>query len=296
MRKRDREFWESACKNKGAWMQYYQRLVELSMSMFKWENLPSTVDERYLELCLLTDGQAVFFFDEVLGALALRCATGGNFSVYHIPNDRRAFASNGYNRKLNEKNSVLIYNNMLHTNSMLDIEIYAQRLWDMDRTIDINAKAQKTPIIILCDESQRLTMENLYKKYDGNVPFIFGEKGLDINAVKTINTNAPFIAPALYDLRTQIWNEALTVLGISNINVTKKERMITDEVKRNQGGTLAMRYSKLNARNQACNQINEMFGDRLDAPVRCVFREDMIAKEQLTAEEKNDTEDGEDYE
>ena len=51
----------------------------------------------------------------------------------------------------------------------------------------------------------------------------------------------------------------MTYLGISNINVVKKERMITDEVTRNQGGTVASRYSRLESRRQACKQINEMF-------------------------------------
>lgn len=62
----------------------------------------------------------------------------------------------------------------------------------------------------------------------------------------------------------------MTYLGISNINVQKKERLITDEVTRNQGGTIASRYSRLNARREACKKINEMFG--LD--IWCDYRED----------------------
>ena len=75
-----------------------------------------------------------------------------------------------------------------------------------------------------------------------------------------MSTQAPYVADKLYTLKTQIWNEALTYLGISNINITKKERLITDEVQRNQGGTLASRLSRLNARKRACEEINEMFG------------------------------------
>ena len=259
-RKRDLQFCESAYMNNRTYLQYYNRLTELAISMFEWQNLPETVDQRFLEMCLFSDGMCVFFQDEVLGYLSLQCMIGGKLNVYRIPMERRAYATNGYQRDLDGTNSVIIFNNYLHTNSMLDVEMFSKRLYNLDRAIDVNANAQKTPVLIQCDESQRLTMKNLYKQYEGNEPFIFGSKGLDANGLKVLQTGAPYVADKLYELKTQIWNEALTYLGISNINVVKKERMITDEVTRNQGGTVASRYSRLESRRQACKQINEMFG------------------------------------
>lgn len=270
MAKKDRQFWESAAMNNGTYKQYYNRLVELAISMFEWKNLPDSVDARFLELCLFVDGQAIFFYDEELGYLTLQNAMNGGFNVYRIPVNRRAYAVNGYNRELNENNSVIIFNNYLHTNSQLDAVMFAKRLYNLDRAIDVNANAMKTPIIIKCDETQRLTMLNLYKQYDGNEPYIFGDKAINTNAIQVFKTDAPYVADKLYQLKTQIWNEALTYLGISNINIQKKERLIADEVTRNQGGTIASRYSRLNARRDACKQINAMFG--LD--IWCDYRED----------------------
>lgn len=283
-RKRDTQFGESAYMNNRTYMQYYNRLTELALSMFEWKNLPKTVDQRFLEMCLFSDGMCVFFEDEVLGYLGLRCMIGGKLNVYQIPTDRRAYATNGYQKELNGTNSVIIFNNYLHTNSMLDVEMFSKRLYNLDRAIDVNANAQKTPVLIQCDESQRLTMKNLYKQYEGNEPFIFGSKGLDANGLKVLQTGAPYVADKLYELKTQIWNEALTYLGISNINVVKKERMITDEVTRNQGGTVASRYSRLESRRQACKQINEMFN--LDIWVE--YREDFqdIEEQQNENEEE----------
>ena len=284
-RKRDTQFIESAYMNNRTYIQYYNRLTELALSMFEWKNLPKTVDQRFLEMCLYSDGMCVFFEDEVLGYLGLRCMIGGRLNVYQIPTDRKAYATNGYQKNLDGTNSVIIFNNYLHTNSMLDVEIFSKRLYNLDRAIDVNANAQKTPVLIQCDESQRLTMKNLYKQYEGNEPFIFGSKGLDANGLKVLQTGAPYVADKLYELKTQIWNEALTYLGISNINVVKKERMITDEVTRNQGGTVASRYSRLESRRQACKQINEMFG--LDIWVD--YREDF----QDVEEQKNENEEEE---
>lgn len=258
--KKNREFWESGALNNATYRQYYNRLTELSISMFKWYNLPDTVDPRFLELTLFADGQAVFFEDEVLGYLALQNILGGGFDVYRIPTNRRAYAVNGYQKALDEKNSVIIYNNYIHTNSMLDVTMFAKRLYNLDRAIDVNANAQKTPVLIKCDEQQRMTMMNLYQKFEGNQPFIFGDSQLNTNGVTVLKTDAPYVCDKLYQLKTQIWNEALTYLGISNINVSKKERLVTDEVIRNLGGVIASRYSRLNARQQACEQINKMFG------------------------------------
>lgn len=283
-RKRDLQFGESAYMNNRTYLQYYNRLTELAISMFEWKNLPKTIDERFLEMCLFCDGMCVFFQDEVLGYLSLQCMTGGKLNVYRIPTERRAYATNGYQRELDGTNSVIIFNNYLHTNSMLDVEMFSKRLYNLDRAIDVNANAQKTPVLIQCDESQRLTMKNLYKQYEGNEPFIFGSKGLDANGLKVLQTGAPYVADKLYELKTQIWNEALTYLGISNINVVKKERMITDEVTRNQGGTVASRYSRLESRRQACRQINEMF----DLDIWVDYREDYQDIEGQEKENKDE--------
>lgn len=262
MRKRKRtNFEESAITNVTTFDFYVDRLTELAISMFEWKNLPDGIDERFLELTLFTDGQAVFFKDEIAEQYAcLQVTTNGRLNKYRVPITRRAYAVNGYNKELTIDNSVIIYNNRLRQPGVRYTNMYAKRLWDLDRTIDVNAKAQKTPILVQCTEAQRLTLLNLYKDYDGNSPFIYGDKNLDLTGLKSINTGAPYVADKIYTLKTQIWNEALTYLGISNINIQKKERLITDEVVRNQGGTIASRYSRLKARKQACEEINKMFG------------------------------------
>ena len=293
-KKRNREFWESAGNNNASYIQYYNRLTELSISMFEWKNLPPNVDSRFLELTLFTSGQAVFFPDKDLvlpGSpenaqyVALKNMPQGGFDIYGIPKNRMAFGYNGYRKKLNQDNSVIIYNNLLHTNSMLDVRMFAQRLYNLDRTIDVNTNAQKTPVLILCDENERLTMENLYMKWQGNAPVIYGEKSLNTNGIKVLTTEAPYISDKLYQLKTQIWNEALTYLGISNINITKKERLITDEVTRNQGGVIASRYSRLEARRNACREINAKFGLK----IWCDYREDFQIVENEAVIDDSDT-------
>lgn len=291
-RGRNKNFWDTTALNDATFVQYYNRLMELSMSMFEWKNLPESVDPRFLELSLFSDGHVVFFRDEVMGYLTLRAGLSGPFNVYRIPMGRHAYASNGYHRDLDESDSVIIYNNMIRTNSMLDVEMFARRLYDIDRSIDVNARAQKTPVLILCDENEQLTLVNVYRDYDGNKPVIFGHKALNKGSISTINTGAPYVADKLFQLKTQIWNEALTYLGISNVNIQKRERLITDEVMRNQGGVIASRYSRLQSRREACKQINAMFGLDIWCDYREDFQEVSMANDTIEGDPNTDGEGG----
>lgn len=283
----DKEFWQSGQMNNRLYAHYYNYLTELAISMFEWKNLPDTVDERYMELCLFSQGQAIFFKDEILGFLCLNNAVQGKFNVYRIPIRRRAYAANGYNKVLTDKNSVIIYNDYLRHNSMLAVRNYAEMLYDIDQTIRVNARAQKTPVLIACDESERMTMLNVYQKYDGNQPVIYGTKELKGNTLTVLKTDAPDNTKNLYELKTKYFNEALTYLGISNINIQKKERLVADEVSRMVGGTIASRYQRLEMRRKACEEINKMFGLELECNYREDFREadDEIMFEGETGEE-----------
>lgn len=261
MARRRTQFEETARDNNFTWIQYAERLQELSVSMFDWQNLPDTVDPRYMELQMYLNGSAVYFKDDIVGDLCLSVVNQGRFNVYGEPINRRAYSRyNNYQKNLTIDDSVVIWNNMLRTNSVLVVRNYAKRLWKFDRIIDINVEAQKTPILLQGTEQQRLTLQQLYMKYAGNEPFIFGDKNLDINGLKVLKTDAPYIADKIQTLKTQIWNEALTYLGIPNVNVMKKERLLTDEVSSNQGSVYASRYSRLKCRQQACDKINKMFG------------------------------------
>ena len=135
-------------------------------------------------------------------------------------------------------------------------------------------------------EEQRLTLINLYQQYDGNQPVILGDKALNVDsAVKCVKTDAPFVADKIYQLKTQLWNEALTYLGISNVSFQKKERLISDEVSRSQGGTIASRYSRLESRRQAAEKINKMFGLEIEVDYRADFREQ---DDEFMLEQKED--------
>lgn len=274
MRKKN-EIENSMYDNNYTWMYYYDRLTEMALSCFNWKNLPTDCDSRFLELACFGKGWCLFFKDDVMEKyLTLNAMLGGELDVYNIPVTRTAYAPNGYSNVLNKSNSVIIFNNYLHNNTAYYIEMFARRLWNLDRIIDVNSNAQKTPILITCNEKKRFSLKNLFMKYDGNAPVIYGDSNLlSGDEFKVLKTDAPYISDKIYELKTKYWNEALTFLGIANMQETKKSRLVTDEVDRSMGGTIASRNSRMLARKQACQQINDMFGLNVDVEFNDSFED-----------------------
>lgn len=259
-RVRDTAFKSSLFDNKRAWNNYTYRLFEMAMSRGQWFKMPKTIDLRYLEQTLITQGACVFFKDDVLGYLCLPVVLNGKLDVYGNPYDFMAISDTGYNKKLDVNTGVIIYNNYLRMPNIAEIRYYADRLYEYDRIIDVNVKAQKTPVLIKCDRNEILSMENMYQKYEGNQPVIYGKKSLNDDNISVLKTDAPYIADKVYTLKRNIWNEALTQLGIPNTDTTKRERMIKYEVISSQGAVIATRNSPEKMRQLACDKINEMFG------------------------------------
>lgn len=262
-------FWNNAQMNNDTYSSYYNRLVGIAISMFEWHNLPDTIDERFMEMCLFGDGKCLFFKDDVYGFLALQFFGTAPLNVYRIPMKRFAYSANGYHAEYDDKNSVIIWNNVTHTNSYIDVDMASRRLFDIQRTIDTNIKAQKTPIIITAkNETEKMTLKNAYMQYDGNAPFIFAYKGMDSENIKALQTQAPYVADVLFNAKKEIWNEALSSLGVPVTDRVKRERLLAAEIAGDKAASVAQQFVRLNTRKQACKEINKMFGTNIEVTYR----------------------------
>lgn len=250
----------AAIQNNETYLMYYNRLRDYALSMFAWEGLPDSVNERFLEVIMYEEGRTVFFKDPQMEYMALPVMVGAPVNAYREPTEYRA-VSIQYNRELTPDNAVIIWNNLSRTPLLPTIRQYAYRLYQVERAMDVNIRTQKFPLLVLADESQRMTMKNAYLQYDGNEPFIFGNRsGFDKDSIQVLKTDAPFIADKLMTYKHSIWNEAMSFLGINNSKQDKKERLVEAEVSANDEQVLGSRYVLLAARQTACEQINRMFG------------------------------------
>lgn len=249
--------------NNATYIDYLDRLKLIATSLFTWDGLDDVAGvgaSRFLEIALYENGRGVFFKDDELGYLALRVNPNDKFNVYMLPTKVICYSFE-YNKEKDIDDVVYIMNNNLQKPTFETLKLFAYRLYETERTIDVNLIAQKTPVLIEGDTKTILTLKNVYMQYSGNTPFIFGSKQFDLNnKLSVLNTNAPYLVDKLELHKHEIWDEALTYLGINNANTDKKERLITDEV--NSNNELINYYLNCfyKTRKEACDRINEKYG------------------------------------
>jgi hypothetical protein len=258
---------------------YLKRLEKIALSIFEWTDLPESMNQRWLERCLYYKGMAALLKDKNFGFINTGAVGGGYINIYGIPTKVNCF-SNGYSEMrdvymgiekgiVQDDKAILVMNNWDRVPTCSTIELFAMRLANIQRTIDLNIHAQKTPVLILTDDKQRLTVKNMYEQYDGNAPAIYGDKNiLTADALKVLKTDAPYVADKLIEARRDTWNEALTFLGVSNLSEEKKERLIQAEANSNNEVINLNLQSYLAPRKEAARQFNEVFGTKIDVKVR----------------------------
>lgn len=262
--------------NNLTYIDYLNRLRLVATSLFTWEGLDEIGgNSRFLEQTLYEYGRACFIKDETKGFMTLRVNPCDKYNVYMLPIQVEAW-SVGYNKKYKFDDIVYIMNNELQLPTRNTLELIAYRLYETERTIDINLIAQKTPVLIEGDTKTILTLKNVYQQYTGNTPFIFGNKQFDIsNKLNVLKTDAPFLIDKLELHKHELWNEALTYLGINNANTDKKERLVTNEVDSNNQLITFYLNCFYKTRLKACDEINKKFFDG-EEKIKIKLNEDVL--------------------
>lgn len=274
-------FMNNPVRNKQALTErmYIRVLTELSCNRFKWEGLPAEVDERFLELTLFRQSLAVFFKDtaEIVAAnkgnlgsrnvaatdrfFAMRGTGFGNVNMYDNPTQFRVLGNGHMERHLTARQCVPIWSNYLRVPDWDIVTLYAAKLAQVDRTIEINLDQMRLSYIMAVPENQRLSWTNIMRQHSEGQPIIWGTDAMDIESViqsfpMTIEKDQVL---NLQLVKAKLWNECMTLLGINNANQDKKERLVSGEVDANNGQVMASRSVALTARRQAAEQINKMF-------------------------------------
>lgn len=270
-RRKDLVFEESLFNNMADYNIFKGRFYDLACGCFNFENLDSNIYLPFVIDKLITEGELLAFEDKDLldendkpTFFLYPYTTADKLDMYNRPTLRHVvFMNNSASYYFTEKESEILRVNLSGTSLYSVIEYFARNIYLINRTIQINVNAQKTPIALTCSENERLTYQNLLKEYTGNVPLIFGSKDLDLSKLTSINLNAPYVADKLYQLQENYWNQFLTFFGIPNISMNKKERLITDEVTRSMGGVLIAKQNFENQIQADLERINKKFNKNI---------------------------------
>lgn len=277
-------FRDAMLMNSETYIDYLERMKKIALSMFEWENLPDSMNARFLEMCLFYNGQAALLYDDDYGYINTLAADGGYINIYGLPTELQCYSYRFNQRRSlymtdtgeeKGKECILVMNNYERVPTSATVTLFAYRLAEAQRTADVNIKAQRTPILITTDQKQFFTLKKMYEEYDGNTPAIFADKNvITPDALKTLKTDAPYVAQDIMDYKREIWNEFLTFLGISNLS-EKRERLITNEVDSNNELINLNLQALLIPRKEACRQFNDKYGLMGDKAIDVKVRSDL---------------------
>lgn len=271
---------EAVWLNDQTYLDYKHRLKKIATSIFEWKNLPDSMDSEYVEYCLYALGQCAFLKTEEYGFINTKATINGNLNLYGLPTALNCYSygSVQYNRNVyyggdsgDENTECILVKNTQDRNpvpTVTTLELFAYRLYQAERTADVNIQNAKRSRLILTNENQRLTMENLFRQYDSNVPYIFGDtENFKKGSVESLDISSAFIGSDIMKYKKEIWNEALTFLGVDNFS-EKKERLVTEEVGTNNEVINLNLMSFLAPRQKACELFNKKYGENIEVKVR----------------------------
>lgn len=282
----NRNFFDSLALNDSTFMDYRNRFRKLALSMFEWVNLPDTMDARYLELSLYLYGQCALFKDKEYGFINTNCNASSPVNIYGLPTKLNCYSFDFQRDKLlytglknttgdpdlQEKidnQAILVMNDWNRIPTCITLDLFAYRLYEVERSLDVNIKTSKFPLLIRTSEKQKHSMLQFYTKFTGNEPIIVADKNsFDDSDISVIRTDVKLITDDLTSYKKQIWNEALTFLGINNIVDEKKERLISNEADSNNELINLNLQSYLAPRQLACKQFNECYNPEKEISVR----------------------------
>ena len=289
---------------------WFNRLYNIAISRFEWLNLPDTCNEKFIEQVLFFNGFMVGYKDTALNSfLIMPCTNNSVLDIFGYPAKVNAYGYNGYmaqnltpytitlGQEPTRADAALLYANYSRCPDLPAVLYFARKLTKIDRTIDVNINVQKTPYIISCGENQRLTVANMFKQVDNFEPAIITTKFYGLNGEKPINVmdlKPPFVADKMQILKRQVYQEALTYLGIEANTSEKAERQVTEELTANMGETESMRQSPLASRKQFCKEFNKIYGTNIDVKFRSDLQLSQIMENggltdgELYDDDKND--------
>lgn len=242
---------------------YYYKMMLIVRNLFEWENLPNNMEARWIERYLFSDGKCIFYKDPTMGFMVAGYGQNGSVNCYDDPTLVDPIAPNyTYNGKqlVNGDNCYVIRNNDLMLPEFSVVRYYAYKLANIDRAIDVNIEAVKTPVLVTCTDKQRLSLKQAINQRKDNEPVIYADNSFDKDMISTLDLKP---TPVFKDLQIQkhmILNEFFTDIGINNANMDKKERMVSTEVEANDEQVKACEDVMLRSRQEACKQINRIFG------------------------------------
>ena len=213
----------------------------LATSRFKWQSKDVQPKDRlseFIEMLLYLKGQCALFKDTD-GWKVRCCVPSGGLDEYGQPESFNLTDYNGTHMvtvKNDDERFIWIKNNAACIPTIFWIVKYCNRVAKIERTMDLNIDAQKTPFMIETSPEIHLSIQNIFKEIRqmDEVVYVDQKTGIKDN-VQVLKLDAPYLVDKLYTQKQNEFNDLLNFLGINTVkektaHILYKEATATDEL------------------------------------------------------------------
>lgn len=242
---------------------------QLSQSSFKW-NLPDTIKDfpaYMMERFLFCVGTVAVFDGGKAGKLILPAYPIEYSDIEYVPTVYEAVGQ-GYQKRLEvgKDDFALIFNDSTHTGSIDICEEYARIIANIEGTDQLNIMQLRVPWIFGSDEDTANSLKAAITGILTGQVASFVTKDVARLLSEGFNfaqTGVKYIGDDMKKHRDDKYNECLTKLGIDNVPITKKERLITDEAEGNNQLIYTFRRDRLENRRAQLGEASRILGGEI---------------------------------
>lgn len=255
---------------------------EIALNRFVWRGLPPSVESRHIERGLLERGIVMFTDDETLGLICLPCTGTGNLNIYGEYNNYNLHRLDGGMMNYtvspyingekfleeDEKGNKIQYGVLCKPSYhdmpfLVHVHYYSAMVEDFELTYAMNLQQQRfTNFIPTTSENEFQVKQMLGKVYDYE-PFVLATKKMideTIKDMKPLNMGVTYLLSNLHEDKQKIISEYLSLCGINNNPMFKKERMISDEVNSNNEYIEFMINREYEVRQKCAKELSDITG------------------------------------
>lgn len=270
------------CDVDAAYQFYFKYLLGKLHEIFKWENLPDTIDEVFLNNVLFLSGRCCF--TDKLDS-SLRCyfgEIGGAPNIYYMPTQfiiSNPVAGSEDIKIDMEKEGVVMYNskedkvyNFMPSGGGLFPLIHQTATLLADNIVSINTaqiNSRVQAVAVTDDKNVSNSAEAALKQLYAGKPWTAMTENL-INSIKINPISNPGMSntiSTLIELHQYIMADFYNSIGIKTNPVNKKERLITDEINSVDNYLAVTLEQMLHSRQEAVDKINAMYGTNISIKV-----------------------------
>lgn len=163
--------------------------------------------------------------------------------------------------KVVNKDVVIGWAHTSHTPVRALVMYYLEKIVDVENTIKTNLFVHKLPRLVIVSPEDKERVNDIMEAIERGENKLFLDVD-DWNAIKNVldSSAGSYIIDKLYQYKQNLENELLTFLGINNVPIEKKERLITDEAQSNDQLINDSSDCFLDSLKAFCEEIKDVLG------------------------------------